>query len=189
MAPNTGVSPGDLYAALDELLTFGAAALDLIPLYAETSDLDGAPELRYITAGLPSIDCCPAMWAYAGQLSEGPTSPARTALDPGHRSGSFNRINLPSLNLLVMRCTPTFNVTPGGTVEMPSSDELAEVARQVYADGWCLWKEISRAIKAGLLFSRCSEAFLDWGVPQDPAGGCAGWLFTMRINLGGYPAL
>lgn len=189
MAPNAGVSPGDLYEALDELLTFSAAALDLIPLYPQTASLEGAPALRYITAGLPSIDCCPAMWAYAGPLQEAPTSPARTGLDSGHRSGSFNRVNLPTLNILVMRCTPTFALARGGAVEMPSSDELAAVARQVYADGWCLWKEISRAIKANLLFSRCQEAFFDYGLPQDPAGGCAGWLFTMRINLGGYPAL
>lgn len=188
MPPAFGVSPDDLYLALDELLTFCASALDLIPLYPETADLEGAPALRYITAGLPAIDCCPAMWAYAGVLLPAPTSPAVAALDAGHRSGAYQRVNLPTLNVLVMRCTPAFSLEEGA-VTLPTSDELAENARQVYADGWAIWKEVSRAIKAGLLFSRCSEAYLDSGTPQDPSGGCAGWLFTVRINLPGYPAL
>lgn len=183
MAP----SPNSLYEALDDLLTFGCTALDTIPSHAETADLDGAPSLRYITAGLPSVDCCPAAWAYAGPLSEAPTSPLRASLDSGHRSGSYQRVNLPTLNLLVMRCTPSFGTGPTDTT-LPSSAELASVARQVYADGWCLWVEISRAIKSGTLFSRCKEAYLDSGMPQEPSGGCAGWLMTIRINLGGYPS-
>ncbi len=186
MAPNTGVSPNDLYEALDELLTFAATALDTIPTFPECDGLVGAPELRYITSGLPSIDCCPAMWVYAGQAAQAATSPARTALDAGHRSGAFQQIRLATLTLMVARCTPSFSTT-GGEVEMPSSDQLAAVARQVYADGWALWGEISNAIKTDTLFSRCQEAFLDYGVPLDPSGGCAGWIFSMRVNLGGYP--
>lgn len=179
------MAPTDLYTALDDLLTFAATALDTIPSFDAT--LDGAPASRFITAGLPSVDCCPGAWAYAGPLAEAPTSPQQAALDAGHRSGSFNRVNLPTLNLLVMRCTPAFGPGPTDTV-LPSSTELAAVAAQVYADGWCLWNEISRAIKRGDLFSRCKEAYLDSGIPQDPSGGCAGWLMTIRINLGGYPS-
>ncbi len=178
-------SPGSLYEALDELLTFAATALDTIPTFAETADLDGAPSARFITAGLPSIDCCPGMWAYAGPLAEAGTSPARAILDPGHRSGAYQRVNLPTLNLLVMRCVPGFGAGPTDAT-LPSSTALAAVARQVYADGWALWVEISRAVKAGALFSRCSEVYFDAGVPQDPSGGCAGWLMTLRVNLGGY---
>lgn len=180
-------SPGALYEALDELLTFAATALDTIPTFPETADLDGAPETRFVVAGLPSVDCCPAMWAYAGTVAEGGTSPARSALDAGHRSGAYQRVNLATLNLLVMRCTPGFGSGPTDTT-FPTSLELAAVARQVYADGWSLWVEISRAIKSGALFSRCKEAYLDAGIPQDPSGGCAGWLMTMRVNLGGYPS-
>lgn len=185
----TPVSPGDLYELCDELLTFAAGALDSLADWPETADLDGAPDARFITAGLPAIDCCPGLWAYVGPLSEGPTSPARTGLDPGHRSGSFPRISLPTINLLIVRCTPTFTAAAGGAdVEFPSSAELAGVARQVYADGWVLWTSISRAIRAGDLLTRCSEAFLDSGLPVDPSGGCVGWTMTMRVNLPSYPA-
>lgn len=186
MAPNTGVSPNDLYEALDELLTFSATALDTIPTFPACAGLVGAPDARFITPGLPSIDCCPAMWAYAGQAAQAGTSPARTALDAGHRSGAFQQIRLATLNVMVARCTPTFGLD-GGAVRMPTSDELAGVARQTYADGWALWGEISNAIKHDTLFSRCQEAFLDYGAPIDTAGGCAGWIFSLRVNLGGYP--
>lgn len=180
MAP----SPGSLYELLDELLTYAATALDLIPSYPETADLVGAPSERFITAGLPAIDCCPGMWAYAGTVTPAPSGPSRGALDSWHKSGAYQRVNIPTLNLLVMRCTPAFSLD-----RFPSSDELAAVARQVYADGWCLWVEINRAIKDGLLFERCKEARLESGVPQDPSGGCAGWLMTITVNLGGYSSL
>ncbi len=181
-------SPGSLYELLDELLTYAATALDTIPSYPETVDLDGAPATRFITAGLPAIDCCPAMWAYAGPVTPAPSGPSRGALDSWHKSGAYQRVNLPTLNLLVMRCVPGFGSGPTDTT-LPSSLALATVARQVYADGWCLWVELNRAIKDGLLFERCKEARLESGVPQDPSGGCAGWLMTITVNLGGYPSL
>jgi len=183
----TPVSPNDLYEVCDELLTFAASALDSLADWPETADLAGAPDARFITPGLPAIDCCPAMWAYTGILQEAPTS-TRAALDPGHRSGSLPRVSLPTVNLLVARCTPTFRQGGGADIEPPTSDQLAAVARQVYADGWVLWTAISRAIRAGELLTRCSEAYLDSGDPLDPSGGCAGWTMTLRVNLPGYPA-
>lgn len=175
-------SPATLYEALDELLTYAAAVLDTIPTFVETADLEGAPAERFIVPGLPVIDCCPAMWAYGGLITEAFTSPARAILDPMHRSGAFPRVNLPTLNLMVARCTPTTK----SNGDPPSSAEQAEVARQVYADGWALWVELSRAVRQNLLFNRCKEVSMDSWVPLDPEGGCAGSLFTLRVNLGGF---
>lgn len=185
MTTTLSQSPATLYEALDELLTYSCAVLDTIPTFAETADLDGAPDLRFITPGLPAVDCCPAIWAYSGLIAEASTSPARAALDPLHRSGAFPRINLPTLNIMVARCTPTMSATG----EPPSSLEQAAVARQVYADGWALWVELSRAVRDNLLFNRCKELSTDSWVPLDPEGGCAGSLFTLRVNLGGFPSV
>jgi hypothetical protein len=179
-------SPATFYEALDELLTYAAQVLDTIPTFPETADLAGAPAARFITAGLPAIDCCPAMYAYGPSVVEATTSPANASLDPAQRSGAFPRVNLPTLNLTVVRCTPAFQ---NDQASPPTDAQQAAVARQVYADGWALWVELSRAVRQNLLFIRCKGAFMDSWTSLDTSGGCAGATFSMRVPLNGFTSV
>lgn len=182
MAP----SPNDLYDYLDQLLSRAVEVLDEIPTYPETADLEGAPDARYITPGLPTWDCCPALIAYASLTQDAQTSPLTTVLDPAHKGLSFPRMPVPTLNLLALRCVPV--IAEGATeIVFPSPTELAASARQINADGWALWIRLNQMIKANDLFTgRCGDVFFDSIVSQDPAGGCGGWLLSIRVGLGGF---
>ena len=69
---------------------------------------------------------------------------------------------------------------------LPSS-LLAADALQHNADGWALWNHLYNLQSSGLFLTLCDEVFFEGITAAAPAGGCAGWVVSVRAYLGGYP--
>lgn len=162
----------DLYDAAAQLRDAAMAAL---------ATLDhGAPDVAYIYPGLtPAVECDSALIVNVPTISTMPSAQNTAPGDIGARPK--NRINLPHLNVTVVRCyTPDSGFDP---------DELDRAARMVLADIWCLWNLLPKAADNGTLgdlFGTCTEVFFDPPAALEPEGTTVGWQITVRPWLPGY---
>ncbi len=140
----------------------------------------GTPARSFYAPGAPPWDCCPALCVYVSRLSEEVTSPFSPPIATGHRT-QFGRLNLVTLVVLATRCD----------TESLDAAEIEAVADMVQEDGWALWNGFYDAIRDGEFQDECSDIHFDLGqaVPASPTqrGGCVGWQFTFRAQLGGIP--
>lgn len=139
----------------------------------------GTPTLSYIYPVQPPIDCCPALIVFMGSLTEETTSPFSPPAATGHRA-SYGRLNLVGLTVWCLRCAPQVN--QDGSVDLA---EIASVAQVVQQDGWALWCGIYDAIRDERFLDICSAVHFDRSRPIREQGGCLGWEFSIRAELGG----
>jgi len=164
---------GSLFDLASLLLDVAETSLNQTPALA--------PDLSYVSPGAPPIQCCPVLTVHVQSLSEGSTSPLAPAPATGRRT-SFQRINLAGLVVTVMRCGP--QIQKDGSVLAADAQDVAE---QVAADGWALWNGLRFAIEEGAFLDKCSVIHVDQGQAVAEQGGCVGWLFRLRAEIGGMP--
>lgn len=168
--PNDITSLTDL---TDLLLTTAEAAL--------ATTTAGTPATSYVSPAAPAFDCCPALIVYAAALSEETTSPAFPAAATGMRD-KYGRVILATLVVSALRCAP--KVQPDGSV---LTTDIEAVAVEVQEDGWALWNGITCAIKNGTFADLCSIVHIGNSQVIAEQGGCVGWQFVIRAEIGGIP--
>jgi len=146
---------------------------------ALASTAGGIPDLSYIYPVSPPVDCCPALIVWMNSLSEETTSPFSPPAATGHRA-SFGRLNLVGLTVWILRCSPPIN--QNGSIDLT---EIAYTAQVVQQDGWALWCGIYDAIRDNRFLDICSAVHFDRSMPLREQGGCLGWSFSIRAELGG----
>lgn len=172
MAPNTITS---LTSLAQLLLSVSANALN------QTTAL--APALQYISPSAPAYDCCPALIVNVAGLSEEATSPLAPAASTGMRD-KYGRVILAALVVTALRCAPV----PQKSGAVLTTD-IETVAVQVEEDGWALWNGITCAIKNEVFSDLCSIVHLDLSFAIPEQGGCVGWQFNLRAQIGGIPCV
>lgn len=141
----------------------------------------GAPDLVYMSPAAPAYDCCPALILNVGALTEESTQPLSPPAATGRRT-SYGRLSLATFVITALRCAAVPDQN-GST----SPDEIEASAVQVQEDGWALWNGIHCAIKNSVFLDVCSDIHIDRSVPINEQGGCVGWQFTIRAEIGGIP--
>ena len=141
---------------------------------------DGTPALSYVYPVETVIDCCPALIVFMSGLTEETTSPLTPPAAAGLRA-AFGRLNLVTLNAWILRCAPRTNAD--GSIDVT---EIEGVAEQVQQDAWALWNGIYRAVRDGTFEDTCSDVHFGPSRPIREQGGCLGWAFTIRAELGGF---
>lgn len=179
----------DLHDLCEDFLLACAAALDTIP-DADPS-LDGAPDRQFVAPGQPVVDfgaddCCSQLAVWPVAIAEKSTTPG--GLDAGRRAQRDAWVNDVLLLAQINRCIPTGSTSSLGTYKPPTAAELTASAAQLNADAWALWHYLHAAVQAELLLTLCDNVVLEGIASMAPSGGCAGWLVTVRVALGGYTA-
>ena len=147
---------------------------------ALASTIAGTPDLSYVYPVEPVIDCCPALIVFLSALTEESTSPFTPTAAMGMRA-AFGRLNLVTLNAWILRCAPRANAD--GSIDVT---EIESVAEQVQQDAWALWNGIYHAVRDGTFEDTCSDVHFGPSRPIREQGGCLGWAFTIRAELGGF---
>lgn len=168
MAPTSITGLTDL---TDLLLTTAEAAL--------AATTAGTPTTAYVSPSAPAFDCCPALIVYAASLEEEATSPLSPFAATGMRD-RYGRVILAGLVITALRCAP--KVQPDGSV---LTTDIEASAVEVQEDGWALWNGITCAIKNGTFEDLCSIVHLDRSFAIPEQGGCVGWQFVLRAEIGG----
>ncbi len=167
---------GDLQDLAQALLDACAEALDTIPSF--DAALLGAPDRQFVAAGLPVWDCCEQLVVHVVGIGEADTSPGGL---PAGKRYVYGRINHVLLNATITRCV-TVDAS-GGPAPVAA---LAADGIQHNADGWALWNHLFNLQSSGLFLTLCDEVFFEGITAAAPAGGCAGWVVSVRAYLGGY---
>ena len=141
----------------------------------------GAPAMTYISPGTPVYDyTCDTLAVYVQSLTEESTAPLNPPTSTGwrHRRG---RINLAAFTMVSARC--------GILGVSPTANQLTAAAKVNYEDGWAVWNVVTQKIKDGSLFDGpCTDVHFDNGLSLTPQAGLMIWQFTVRAEIGGYPA-
>lgn len=168
MAPTTITGLTDL---ADLLLTTAEAAL--------AATTAGTPTLSYVSPAAPAFDCCPALIVHVAALGEEATSPLSPVGATGLRD-QYGRIILAQLVISALRCAP--KVQQDGSV---LTTDIEAVAVEVQEDAWALWNGVTCAIKNGTFEDLCSIVHIDRSASISEQGGCVGWQFAIRAEIGG----
>lgn len=164
-------------------LTTLAQALLTTSYHALQTTTEGAPALRYISPSAPAFDCCPALIVNVTSLSEEATSPLTPAAAPGMRD-KYGRIILAGFTITALRCAPP--ISKNGVVIAADIEAVAVIVEE---DGWALWNGITCAIKNETWKDLCSIVHLDLSFAIPEQGGCVGWQFNLRAEIGGIPCV
>lgn len=73
-------------------------------------------------------------------------------------------------------------------IRLPSTEDLHEVNRHIYAHGYAMYHAVTAATAAGTVYPDgvdCSRVIIGQLVPLGPQGGCAGWRFTVDAEVPG----
>jgi hypothetical protein len=141
----------------------------------------GTPATTYVSPAAPAFDCCPALIVNVMALSEEVTSPTSPAASTGMRD-KYGRIILATLVVTALRCAP--RIESDGSV---LTANIEAVAVEVQEDGWALWNGITCAIKNGTFEDLCSIVHINSSMVIAEQGGCVGWQFVLRAEIGGIP--
>lgn len=148
----------------------------------------GAPDRRFVSPGLPVIDCCPMLSVHVGAILEGQTSPASPPMVAGHRS-SFVKQPITQMVITIVRCVPSGGGDNAASYIPPSAAQLDASAETLDIDAWVIVNYINWKQRAGDQFlGGCQALFMDPAIPLDPQGGCGGWQIPVRVAIGGYDA-
>lgn len=143
----------------------------------------GVPGRQFVSPGTPAFDCCPFFCVHPLILGLADTRPLFPPLEPSQRPHRAS-INLVAFHAYVIRCVPV----PNDNGDPPPAADLTASGRTISQDGFAVWDHLKKAVRAGSLFpGDLTDVFFDGGVQLDPAGGCGGWLFTVRVQLDGIP--
>ncbi len=155
---------------------------------AAVADTVGGPVVEaFLSPGLPAFDRgCDIAVAWAGQLGMEATAPLAPAPAVGHRFQYGGWVNLPTLNVTVLRCVAVAQ-DQKGVYRVPSPDQLSADARKVMEDGWAIWNGVCRDILRGELFGgTCNDIKVQALIPVVPEGGLAGWTLNVAVELPGF---
>lgn len=156
-----------------ELLQAVVDALDTTPARA--------PADRFVSPGTPAFDCCPFVCVQTLTLGLADTAPLQPPLQPAQRA-QLGNVNLATLVAYIVRCVPV----PDDGGNPPSAAALTAAGTTMNADGWAVWNHLKKAVAGQTLFAGCrSFVYFDGGIALDPAGGCGGWTFTVRLEIAG----
>jgi hypothetical protein len=143
----------------------------------------GTPTLSYISPAAPAFDCCPALIVNVQAMGEEATSPLSPAAATGMRD-RYGRVILAQLVISALRCAP--KVQADGSV---LTTDIEASAVEVQEDAWALWNGITCAIKNGTFEDLCSIVHIDRSASISESGGCVGWQFVVRAEIGGIPCV
>jgi hypothetical protein len=141
----------------------------------------GVPATYYVAPAAPAFDCCPALIVHVASLTEESTSPLSPVAATGQRT-KYGRINLVGIVVTALRCAPKLQAD--GSV---LTADIEAVAIEVQEDAWSLWCGFAHAIQCESFLDLCSDVHFDRGVSVAEQGGCVGWTFNFRAELGGIP--
>lgn len=148
----------------------------------------GAPDRRFVSPGLPVIDCCPLLAVHVGSILEGQTAPSSPPMVTGHRP-SFMRQPLVQMVITIVRCVPVGSGDNANSYSPPSVAQLDAAAEVLAIDAWVIVNYLNWRQRAGDLFlGGCQAVFIDPAVSLDPQGGCGGWQIPVRAAIDGYDA-
>lgn len=166
----------DLDDLAHEFLDACAAALALTDA--------GTPDRQLVSPGPPAWDCCPQLSVHVNAPAWANTQPTSPDLSPGHRIQAYGVVYLVEMVATMIRCSPTINEQE---MALPRASDLTAAAKATNDDIWAVWNYIPKAIRAGTLFApKERETFVDLPRAQNQEGGCAGWEFTVRVQLDGF---
>lgn len=164
-----------LHEAAVEYLGACAAALDAL------TD-EGAPPLRFVSHGLPAVDCCPMLSVHVGTVLDAPTHVGTGALAPLHRIATTGVVNLVTLTATILRCLPA---TTDGQGLPPAT--LTAFAAMTNADLWAIRNWITaRHLDAGLFGGNCRDVAFQTAAALTVEGQCAGWLIPIQLQVDGF---
>jgi hypothetical protein len=170
-------------STVDSLNDLCVQMLAAIEAALATTDA-GVPGRQFVSAGTPAFDCCPFFCVHSLTLGLADTQPLFPPLEPAQRAHRAS-VNLAALHAYVIRCVPVSN--DAGVP--PAAADLTASGKAINQDGWAVWNHLKQAVRDKTLFPGTkTDVFFDGAVALDPAGGCGGWLFTVRVELGGIPA-
>jgi hypothetical protein len=172
--------PADLDGLCHDVLDACVACLDTIP--GLVPGLSGSPDRAFVAPGEPVWDCCDQLAVHAPAIGEQFTAPTGLASNRRH---VYGRLPMVRVVATITRCVPEGQVI-GTSYQPPTTADLEGAAAQINADGWALHNGIYNRIAQGLLSERCNEVTWEGLASAIPAGGCAGWTFTLRFQLDGY---
>lgn len=162
----------DLHALAVSFLDVCVDALDTLLALG----LAGAPTRRFVSPGLPALDCCDQLAVHVEAVRESDTTPAG-ALTTGRRL-TLGRVSEATLVATITRCVPSDH--------SPSAVLLDAAAAQTNADAWVLWNGVVHAVRGGHFLTGCSSVTFDGATAMVPSGGCGGWTFRITPVLEGY---
>jgi hypothetical protein len=163
----------DLNVVAEAFLAAATAALELTPA--------GAPGRRYVSPGEPALDCCGQLTVWMQQISDAGLQAGNGALS---RAKAINRGTQPEVTVFI-QATRCADLTPVGTMDLPSPEALGAAATVINRDGWALRCHLMSELRTGELAQVCSGAeFLGANV-LIPQGGCVGWTLSFRYPVEG----
>lgn len=164
---------------MSDLLYLLAADL----LDAATTSLTDPPDRRFVSPGLPALDCCPQLTVHPGPLAKA-SALAGGPLVPYEQVTGISE-NLWSLVITITRCT----ANPTGA-QPPPAALLAAIAAETLTDVWDIWNGIQDQIRSGILFHDlgCKATSIGPAVPLDEQGGCVGWTLSVGAIVPGEAA-
>jgi hypothetical protein len=174
--------PGDLHVLANAILAAAVDALNSVNAFDAT--LLGAQDRRFVSPGLPVLDCCDQLTVHIPLINQADTTPSGLAAGKRHLTGTINHV---TMMVTSTRCIPVGTTSAAGQFTPPTATELAEAARQLDADAWALWNHLYAMQASDQLLNLCDEVFFDGISTLPPSGGCAGWVAQVRAYLGGYP--
>lgn len=164
-----------LHEAALEYLDACAAALDeLVP--------DGAPGLRYVSHGLPAIDCCPMLTVHVGNVLDASTHVGTGVLGPLHRIATTGVVNLVTMTATLVRCSPGTNNGDAASAAVQTA-----FAAKTNADLWAIRNWVPARVRDANLFGgNCRDVAFQTAAAVNVAGLCAGWLIPLQLNVDAF---
>lgn len=171
------MAAGDLHDLALEYLDACAAAV--------ATTAGGAIAHRFVSSGLPPLDCCPQLTVHVGGPAQADTLPLLPPLQPAERTQTQGYLPLVQMTCTVVRCVPV----PSESGNPPAAATLTAAALLTDQDVWAVWNWIASRHRANSLFTQPSgkrEMFMDAAFALNNSGGCGGWQIPVRVELGGY---
>lgn len=159
-------APAAVRDLLDELLEEAITALEA------NVEADTPPDRTYVAHGLPVADC-DQLTVHLVRL--------QPRLLEDVRQGRCSVLHQAVMEVRLWRCWPIGN----DKEPVPSADTLGSAARQLAADGWAMWKGLTRAWVEGSWPAGVPCKQVKWGTlePLPPQGALAGWRLDVTVQL------
>lgn len=163
-----------LYKLAKAALEAVALELYLTPAYVPA----GFTDYRFVSFSEPAWDCCPALSVFVSNLHVNPLDLARM---------QEGRMCCPStyqvdLTFVILGCYITQDPSSGidATLLDSEAQSLDAIGLIAWSGFLCQWRS------GGIVTQQVGECPLAWMGPLEPLGpesGCAGWRFTITVNL------
>lgn len=169
----------DLNELADEYLAAVRAALAQSP--------GGSIARAFISPGNPDWDCCPQLSVHVASVDDLDTLPVSPYPATGHRIQLTGVVLVATLVATILRCVP---IASDGK-SPPTVEQWNKASTETNGDLWAVTNYLIHAKRTGAIFSPSPdgtrrEVWMDPAAALRPQGGCAGWAFTVRVQLDGF---